>query len=322
MEPKHALSRISRRYLPGVFSSVRDSKRIAKLVPELLCNPQFPEYFRNWERCGFHITPKHFYSPIPDTQSLPPQIWEQPSELAGIDMNPEGQLHLLQDVFPFYRDEFIQFPSSPTSEPTEFYLNNNSFDGLDALVLYCMVRHFRPGRVIECGSGFSTLVTATAARQNGNTTITCVEPYPSPRLENAVKDIKSISLVQSKAEDLPISFFQDLREGDILFIDTSHVVRIGGDVTFLFLEVIPRLAPGVVIHVHDVFFPWEYPKDWIYNELRFWNEQYLLQAFLAFNSCFRVLFANYFMEHFHRTLLRSIFSNASCAGSSFWMQRD
>ena len=136
------------------------SRFIATIIPRCLRSGKFHEIFPVWERHGFHVTPVHFYQPIPDTQSLPQKLWDHPSELVGIDMNESVQLDLLRNRFPKFRDEYEQFPTKPTGQPSRFHLNNDFFDGTDALVAYCMVRHFQPRLIIEVGSGFSSLIAA------------------------------------------------------------------------------------------------------------------------------------------------------------------
>jgi hypothetical protein len=130
------------------------------------------------------------------------------------------------------------------------------------------------------------------------------------------------SFVEAKVQDVDLEFFAQLAPGDILFIDTSHTVKIGGDVNYLFLEVLPRIKPGVLVHVHDIFLPFEYRRDWVMDELRFWTEQYLLQAFLTFNSEFEVLMANYYAGHYFEEDLKRAFPGLqSVKGGSFWMRR-
>jgi hypothetical protein len=187
-------------------------------------------------------------------------------------------------------------------------------------VLYCMVRHFQPNLVLEVGSGFSSRVSAQAALRNGHTKLVCIEPYPDEVLRRGFPGLTS--LIPKKVQDVELSYFEELGPGDILFIDSSHVARIGGDVNYLYLEVIPRLKPGVIVHVHDIFFPLEYRRDWVINELRFWTEQYLLQAFLAFNPEYEVLFCNTYLDHKHRGELQATFPNSPWwGGGSFWMRR-
>jgi len=292
------------------------SRFIAAVMPRCLQSTEHPELFLDWERHGFHVTPVHFYEPIPDTRSLPETLWSQPSELVGIDMNDSVQLDLLRNHFPKFRDEYENFPAEPPPG------QRRPFRGTDALVAYCMVRHFQPRLIIEVGSGFSSLVLAQAAAENKSSTLICIDPFPGELLRN--DSIPALqSLIEKKVQDLDVEFFSQLDAGDILFIDSSHTVKIGGDVNYLFLEVLPRLKPGVIVHVHDIFLPFEYRRRWVLNECRFWTEQYLLQAFLTFNSEFEVLLANYYLSRYHKEHLQAVFpSLPRWIGGSFWMRRE
>ncbi len=278
------------------------------------------EEFRRFERRGVHVAPVHFYSPVPDTSQLDEEIWQRESGLVGIDMNDEQQLHLVAEVFPQFRAEYEAIPTAQTEDPAQFYLDNGAFGGTDALVLYCMLRHLQPRRVLEVGGGLSTRLAAQAALANGSTELVCVDPFPDPVLQDGFPGLTT--LISSRVENLSLDLFLDLEENDVLFIDSSHVARIGSDVTFLFLEVLPRLQPGVVVQVHDVFLPFEYRRDWVEDGLRFWNEQYLVQAFLAFNSAFRVLVANSYLNARYPDALRDTFPTSPWwGGGSFWFQR-
>lgn len=303
----------------------RVARLVGRIVSHFVNHPRYYKYFRVWEEYGFHLTPVHFYQPIPDTRTLTDDLWKKESMLTGVEMNESVQLEFLRKVFPQFKAEYDQFPAEPTSRPYEFYFNNGQFGGTDALALYCMVRHFQPRLVVEVGSGFSSRVTAQAAVRNGNTKLVCIEPYANEPVRHDIfkNGFPGLSeLIQNKVEDLDIEFFQKLGPADILFIDTSHVVRIGGDVNYLFLEVIPRLKPGVIVHVHDIFFPLEYPQNWVLNQLSFYSEQYLLQAFLSFNSEYEVLLCNSFLGHKHKAELQAIFPNSPWwGGGSFWMRR-
>jgi len=296
------------------------SQFFAQLLPRCLHSAKFRDIFRLWERHGFHVTPVHFYQPIPNTQSLPETLWNRPSELIGIDMNDAVQLDLLRNHFPKFRDEYDQFPAEETSEPGRFSLKNGLFDGTDALVAYCMIRHFQPRLIIEVGSGFSSLIAAEAMAKSEGSTLICIEPFPLDFLRKGFPGLRS--LIEKKVEDIDTEFFSQLGSGDVLFIDSSHTVRIGGDVNYLFLEVLPRLKPGVIVHVHDIFSPFDYRRDWVMDELRFWGEQYLLQAFLTFNSEFEVLMANAYLGHRYMEELKATFPNSPWwGGGSFWMRR-
>jgi predicted O-methyltransferase YrrM len=292
------------------------SQFIAAVMPLCLRSTEHPELFLDWERHGFHVTPVHFYEPIPDTRSLPETLWSQPSELVGIDMNDSVQLDLLRNHFPKFRDEYENFPAEPPPG------QRRPFRGTDVLVAYCMVRHFQPRRIIEVGSGFSSLVLGQAAAKNKNSTLICIDPFPGELLRKSSNIPALQSLIEKKVQDLDVEFFSQLDPGDILFIDSSHTVKIGGDVNYLFLEVLPRLKPGVIVHVHDIFLPFEYRRRWVLDECRFWTEQYLLQAFLTFNSEFEVLLANYYLSRYHKEHLRTAFPDLRCwIGGSLWMRR-
>lgn len=296
------------------------SQFIARVLPHCVHDENFREMFRLWERHGFHVTPVHFYQPIPNLQSLPETIWSQASELIGIDMNDEVQLDLLRNHLPKFRQEYDQFPLEPASKPGRFNLNNGLFDGTDALVAYCMIRHFKPGLIMEVGSGFSSLVAAEAMAKNEGSTLICIDPFPPDFVRRGFPGLHS--LIEKNVEDVDVEFFSRLSSGDILFIDSSHTVKIGGDVNYLFLEVLPRLRPGVIVHVHDIFLPFDYRRDWVMDELRFWTEQYLLQAFLTFNSEFEVLIANAYLAHRYMEDLKATFPNSPWwKGGSFWMRR-
>jgi hypothetical protein len=296
------------------------SQFIATVVPHCLYSGRFHEIFPFWEKHGFHVTPVHFYQPIPDTQSLPDTLWNKRSELVGVDMNDSLQLDLLRNHFPKFRDEYEQIPIQPTGEEDCFHLSNGLFGGTDALVAYCMVRQFQPRLIIEVGGGFSSLVLSQAAAKNNSSALICIEPFPQESLRRGFRGL--YSLIEQKVEDVDLDFFSQLGPGDVLFIDSSHTVKIGGDVNYLFLEVLPRLKPGVIVHVHDIFLPFEYRRHWVLDELRFWTEQYLLQSFLTFNSEFEVLMANYYLSHYYQDEFKATFPDlSSWVGGSFWMRR-
>jgi Methyltransferase domain len=304
----------------GNIDMMELSQFIATVMPRCLHGGKFQEIFPVWERHGFHVTPVHFYQPIPDTQNLSDTLWNRPSELVGIDMNDSVQLDLLRTCFPKFRSEYEQIPIQPTGEQDSFHLNNRLFGGTDALVAYCMVRQFRPELIIEVGGGFSSLLLGQAAAKNNNSALICIEPFPQEFLKHGFRGLHS--LIEKKVEDVDLDFFSQLGPGDVLFIDSSHTVKIGGDVNYLFLEVLPRLKPGVVVHVHDIFLPFEYRRDWVKEEFLFWTEQYLLQAFLTFNSEFEVLMANGYLGHRYMEDLKATFANSPWwGGGSFWMRR-
>jgi hypothetical protein len=335
-EPSKLLDRVTVRRDDGSWKEVLDSlasepgwenrhldavsNYIGKVMPRCLNHPRFCDLFLQWERHGFHVTPVHFYQPIPDTRTLTDATWSKPGSLSGVDMNDAGQLDLLRNVFPQFRNEYEAIPRSATGKWGEFYLDNDLFSGTDALVAYCMVRHFRPHLIIEVGGGFSSLLTAQAAVKNKSSSLVCIEPFPRDFLVAGFPGLAS--LIQKPVQDVELDFFAQLESGDILFIDSSHTVKIGGDVTYLFLQVLPRLKPGVIVHVHDISFPLDYRREWVLGEFRFWTEQYLLQAFLAFNSEFEVLICNSYLGFYFPGELKSCFPHSPWwGGGSFWMRR-
>jgi len=308
------LRKLATEAMQGNIDIIELSQFIAAVMPRCLHGGKRHEIFPVWEQHGFHVTPVHFYQPIPDTRELPEMLWKQPSDLVGINMNETMQLDLLQRHFPKFRDEYDNFPAEPPPG------QRRPFRGVDALVAYCMVRHFKPRLIIEVGSGFSSLALGQAAEKNKNSLLICIDPFPSDFLRDESPGLRS--LIARKVQDINLEFFSQLQSGDVLFIDSSHTVKIGGDVNYLFLEVLPRLKPGVIVHIHDIFLPFEYRRDWVMDEFRFWTEQYLLQAFLTFNSEFEVLLANSYLNHYHQDDLKAVFRNLPFwAGGSFWMRR-
>jgi Methyltransferase domain len=324
------LSKLADKLKRETIDLMEFSQFIATVMPHCLHSGKFQKIFPLWERHGFHVTPVHFYQPIPNTQKLPETVWDRPSKLVGIDMNESMQLDLLRKHFPRFRNEYEQFPTTPTEGSGHFYLNNHLFDGTDALVAYCMVRHFQPRLIIEIGGGFSTLLLTEAVAKNSTSALICIEPFPQEFLKQGFPELHR--LIEKKVEDIELEFFSELHSGDVLFIDSSHTVKIGGDVNYLFLEVLPRLEPGVIVHIHDIFLPFEYRRDWVLDEFRFWTEQYLLQAFLTFNSEFEVLMANSYLAHGYLEDLKAAFpslerlkatlpNSVRWGGGSFWMRR-
>jgi Methyltransferase domain len=278
-------------------------------------------YFPVWEKRGIHLSPVHFYEPIPDTRLLTDRLLERESDLRGVDMRESDQLDLLRNVFPRFRAEYAGLARKKPATPNEFYLNNGYFTGADALVYYAMVRHFQPRHLIEVGCGFSSLLAAQACRLNGKGDLVCVDPFPGQTVKGGFPELKR--LIPKPVQEVDPELFQQLNANDILFIDSSHVVKCCSDVNWLVLEILPRLKPGVLVHFHDIFLPQEYSKAWVMERYRFFSEQYLLQAFLIFNTEFQVVFANHYMALKHREEMAALFSNVSGFGStSFWIRRE
>lgn len=279
---------------------------------------------------GFLPLPVHFYSPVPDIEDLKQRaIWEGKNSLAGIDFNAAGQVALLEELGGRFAME-CAWPQT-SARPADFVLENQSFSYGCAASTHCMIRNFRPGRVIEIGSGLSSRVISNALEMNrledGRPfTYNIVDPYPGEVVRSG--GLHVTSLLAQRVELIKPEFFDGLGANDILFIDSSHVAKIGSDVNFLFLEVLPRLAAGVIVHVHDISLPYEYSKTYcVSEELRqFWTEQYLLQALLSGNREFEVLLAMNFLMTDHLDCFKKSFPGHDRLTSpnnsgSFWMRR-
>jgi Methyltransferase domain len=277
-----------------------------------------PANFEFWERHGYHITPVHYYEPIPDTRELLAAPKGSASAW-GLDLRPDYQLSLLRDEFPRFASEYNALPAKPAAEG-EFSLSNDAFRGIDPLVYYCMIRHYQPGQVVEVGSGYSTLLAALAGRQNARPPRQVViDPWPRDFIARGLIRVEHLA---QKAEATAPELFLSLGENDILFVDSSHVVRTGGDVRYLLLDIVPRLAPGVIVHFHDIYLPFDYPREMAAERHIFWTEQYLLQAYLADNCRAEVLFGSHYVAQAHQQAVAAAFPQAlELDGGSFWFRK-
>jgi|CXWL01.1.fsa_nt_gi predicted O-methyltransferase YrrM len=271
----------------------------------------------------------HFYSPVCDPKALNAaraELWpDSPRAVAGIDFNDASHREILDEWFPRHLGAFDYAEDGPQdAQAPRYYTGNTQFSWLDARLLFVLLCELKPKRVIEVGSGYSSLLMADVNQRflGGACDIRCVEPYPRPFLENGVPGIRA--LIRERVQALPLSTFATLEAGDILFIDSSHVSKTGSDVNHLFFEVLPALKPGVLIHVHDVFLPAEYLEPWAIAENRSWNEQYLLRALLMYSTAFTPVFgSSYAWIHHRPSLLKAIGRSEKdgYGGGSFWMRR-
>jgi hypothetical protein len=269
--------------------------------------------------------PGHFYSPLPDPDEIRRDeariFGSMPRTIAGIDLNEEEQLALLSSFVDYYRS--LPFGERP-SPNLRYGFDNPAYSYSDAIMLHCMIRHVRPHRIIEVGSGYSSCVTLDTNELFFDNRIrtTFIEPYPELLLSLVKEGDRSrIRVIPSRLQDVAPEEFEALEENDILFVDSTHVCKTGSDVNCLFFDILPRLRKGVHVHFHDIFFPFEYPKEWIYRG-RAWNEAYLLRAFLQYNAAFRVVLMNTFMQHFHAGFFRE--NMPLCLknpGGSIWLRR-
>jgi hypothetical protein len=264
----------------------------------------------------------HFYSPVispREVKEAENRIWPEKPKCIGIDFNETSHERMLNEVFPRYLNDF-DYPNEPEKDDS-FYIRNPQFSWLDARTLFVILRSVKPRRIIEVGSGYSSLLTADVNNRFFDNKIEfyCIEPFPRDFLLKEVAGIHKV--IQKKVQDVPARFFDVLEEGDILFIDSSHVAKTGSDVNFLHFEILPRLRSGVYIHIHDIFLPHDYPKNWILDQHRSWNEQYIVQAMLMYSYGFEVYFSASFAFHNYRYLLQKLLKSEPFGGGSLWLRR-
>jgi hypothetical protein len=262
----------------------------------------------------------HYFEPLFDSRALKRPL-EQIRNLPGINWNVEEQLNLLECFC--FNDELKGIPASKTKELV-FHFNNVSFESGDAEFLYNLIRLKKPARVFEIGSGNSTLMAIRAIDWNKKENSAyrcrhlCIEPYEQPWLEKT-----GVTVVRQLVEEVDKEIFAELGKDDILFIDSSHVIRPQGDVLFEYLELLPDLKAGVIVHIHDIFSPRDYPKEWVKDEVRLWNEQYLLEAFLTGNRDWKVIGALNYLHHNHHEYLwaKCPYLTHDSEPGSFYMQK-
>jgi predicted O-methyltransferase YrrM len=276
--------------------------------------------------------PGHYYSPIPsraDVERWAEAKWQQtPEALVGVDLNVDGQLAMLAALGPL--TEALTF-ADDAGGATRYWWDNDGFSPGDATVLAGMLMHYQPRRVVEVGAGYSTAVMLDVGERYlaDPPQIVCMDPEPG-RLRSVLRgDEARLTIHETIVQDLPVELFTTLEANDILFIDSSHVLKLGSDVSVLFLDVLPRLRPGVVVHIHDIATTFEYPPEW-YDEGRAWNEAPVLRAFLAFNHAYEILYFCDYMNRFQTDAVARAMPLAlrppkgAPSGNtsvSFWMRR-
>ena len=284
----------------------------------------YKRHFKDWQKAGVTIIPNHYYSPVPDLNNLPPGALEAKFPLHGIDMRDDAELALLE-ALKGYAAEYDAFAKRTKPRTDGKWFLGGPFARPDADTAYAMVRHLKPKRIIEIGSGHSTLAMSEACLKNkaeGHPVeFISIDPYPSYVLAYNPKGMTRH--ITEPLESLPLELFENLGENDILFIDSTHIIRPGGDVEYEYFHLIPKIGKGCWVHVHDIFLPHPYPSNWIANEHIFWNEQHLLAAFLAFNPSFEVtLGLNYLCDKFPDEI-RAAFKEMGDTprAGSFWFKR-
>ena len=289
------------------------SRRIDEAIEALRGVP-----FEEIQRRGWHFQPNHFYWPLNDVAFLRENLglWHDRGLPQGVAWDLDGQLELASRVHA-YLPELEDVPDLPAEGRARFVWQNNAFSGADAVVYYGLVRDLQPRRVVEVGSGWSSLLLARAVQRNERRCeVTIVEPFPNEWLFEALPPEWEVHRAIIQHADLAI--FERLGPGDVCFYDGSHCVRTGADVNWFLFEVLPRLAPGVLVHLHDIFFPDDYHDEWIFNEGLSWNEQYVLQAFLMHNDAYRIRIANHMLWKERAHELSELYN---MDGGSIWLEK-
>lgn len=272
-------------------------------------------------RLGYDVVARDSNSPLPNVERLPGWVWES-RDLTGVDLRLADAIDLLNNAL---RPYIAEFDPPRTPQPgRRFYLANKRYESVDAESLYAILRHFKPKRVIELGSGASSHVIAEAraanAREGSSLRHSIFDPFPFTA--SALGPVDA-DVHRQRTEDLELSTFSELAAGDVLFVDTTHTVKTGGDVPRLVLDVFPRLREGVLVHVHDIFLPYEYPRQWVIDDRRAWAEQYIVHAFLAFNDSYEVVFPAHALARQAPDVVRAAIPSFAdgAAPAAFWMRK-
>ena len=259
---------------------------------------------------NLHITPVHYYSPIPNVSELGPKIFEKIYDDRGLDWNVSGQMDYLHSIFAKYSSEF-----TPSVNP--------GLTLVDSYILYAMIREKKPKMMIEVGGGESTKISLQAFEKNEQEGLKykfyAIEPYPKEFIRTISKE--NFKLIEKKLQDVDIDF---LATADLFFIDSSHVEKIGSDVNYGILEIVPKLKKGAIIHWHDIIMPTNYWKDWTYKGTMFWNESYMLHSFMLFNNTFKIIWGSRYMQLNHSEAIKKqfpYFQPQKHRLTYFWVQR-
>ena len=277
---------------------------------------------RKLNAAGLHVLPANFYSAVPTVEEVESSFEyteDEPPYLLDSVFGAERMRGFLAEIQQ-YAAEFDPPEEGDSEDPSGFFWMNATFSYSDAMASYCILRYLKPRRVLEIGSGFSTLVALQALERNGSGEILCVEPYPQPYLK---KRTDLAELIEEPVQSLSPTFFREaLRDGDVLFIDSTHTVKLGSDCLHLYLRVLPQLTADLMIHVHDVFLPEASPKSWALEHHIYWTEQYLLLALLIGNPDFDVCFGSNYHKVVNPGLLAKFMGGkADSGGGSFWFRK-
>lgn len=307
----------------GLFRALAKARQLGSA--EVLKRLLYRQPFELFQRAGLHVLPVHYESPVPDTRELRRTLgqWYRESSFDGVDFDLPGQFRFLEELSP-YGKEAMSLPPHDEIKARGF---GEGYGEVEAHMLHAVIREGKPSVVVEVGAGISTFYSATALRMNREETGEPARLFAiEPRVRPALRTVPDVEIVGTPVQRLDPAFFDRLGSGDILFIDSSHIVRLGGDVPYLYLEILPRLRPGVLVHIHDIPFPYPSaaPSEWIFRKHRFWTEAYLVHAFLLYNSAFSVSLCSSLLHLRAPDELRSafpVYDPARHRPSSLWLRR-
>lgn len=297
---------------PAPKEMVRDQSPLLSLARKFrtsdLAFGMIRQTFRIFQSIGISLVPNHYYWPVPDYKALEARKWPDEQPPIGVDLALEKQLDFLRNVVPQYQLEWG--PETGAIANAGYKRGNGFFETVDAEIAYCLVRHFKPKRIIEVGGGHSSRVMAAALDQNLKVDgvsgeLLTIDPHPNRFPKEALSD--RVRLIAASVQSIDLDIFMSLEEGDFLFLDSTHVVGIGSDVVREYLEIVPRIHPGVLIHAHDIFIPADYPQGLVLKSLSFWSEQYLLAALLMSNPQFQVVWGSSAMQSSNPEALEQVF---------------
>jgi predicted O-methyltransferase YrrM len=302
-----------KKYIKKYKENVRRADHFEKLYYE---KNHLYEHFQT------QFAPGHFYSPYPDLneiESRKDQIFDRSKvDLPGIDIRDQQQLVLLKKLAKFYKT-MPHLKGKATG--LRYYLGKHAYSYTDGIILYCMLRHLQPKRVIEIGSGYSSaLMLDVREKFLPKLDLTFVEPYPE-LLMSLIKPDDTYTLIDKPLHEVDLKIFSNLEAGDILFVDSTHVAKPGSDVIDIYFKILPVLKKGVIIHIHDIFYPFEYPIEWI-KETRAWNEDYIVRAFLYNNNAYEIILFNHYLNAHHQKELDKLMPDTSKnGGGSLWLKK-
>jgi predicted O-methyltransferase YrrM len=305
-----------------MYDLTRFIASVRRLSTLPLRNALNTRHFENPFVCAW--PPGHYYSPVPsldDIKSRELEIFAVSRSVPGIDLGESRQLELLNELAQYYTDQPFNEDKTPG---LHYFFDNPNFRHGEAIILYCMMRYTRPKRIIEIGAGYSSCVMLDVNQLFFDSSIECTIIDPDPELLLSLiggDNQKKMQIIRQRIQRVDLSTFSTLSAGDILFVDSSHVCKIDSDVNYVLFQVIPALKPGVFVHFHDIYYPFEYPKEWVYQG-RAWSEAYLLRAFLQYNDCYSIQLFNSFLGYYHRSVLAA--KMPLCAqnpGSSLWIRK-